>query len=229
MIDEVFSYTEMCLNEGVNGLQKGMSYGLNPKYSVITMSTKNNSPYNDKILEDGITIEYEGHDVPSNECEDPKKTDQTKYSKRNNLTQNGLFAQAVDDYKNGIRKQPKLVKAYEKIYSGVWDLKGFFNLIDYRYESDGVRNRFIFILRLSEIQDTEGSNQINIKHTRLIPSEIKKEVYKRDNRRCVKCGSKTNLHFDHDLPFSKGGTSLTSKNIKLLCMKCNLKKGARVE
>jgi len=84
-------------------------------------------------------------------------------------------------------------------------------------------------LRLSEIQDTEGSNQINIKHTRLIPSEIKKEVYKRDNRRCVKCGSKTNLHFDHDLPFSKGGTSLTSKNIKLLCMKCNLKKGARVE
>lgn len=33
-----------------------------------------------------------------------------------------------------------------------------------------------------------------------------------------------NLHFDHDLPFSKGGISLTAKNVRLLCMKHNLEK-----
>jgi len=39
----------------------------------------------------------------------------------------------------------------------------------------------------------------------------------------------TNLHFDHDLPFSKGGTSISAKNVRLLCMKHNLQKSARIE
>ncbi len=42
------------------------------------------------------------------------------------------------------------------------------------------------------------------------------------------CGSNINLHFDHDIPFSKGGSSLTSKNIQLLCEKCNLKKHDKI-
>ncbi|MCX6739514.1 MAG: HNH endonuclease [Candidatus Parcubacteria bacterium] len=32
-----------------------------------------------------------------------------------------------------------------------------------------------------------------------------------------------------DLPFSKGGTSLTTKNIRLLCAKCNLAKSDKIE
>ena len=47
--------------------------------------------------------------------------------------------------------------------------------------------------------------------------------------KCVKCASTTNLHFDHELPFSKGGTSLTAKNVRLLCMKHNLEKSAKIE
>jgi hypothetical protein len=44
----------------------------------------------------------------------------------------------------------------------------------------------------------------DLEHDRVIPSEVKLEVWKRDKGRCVKCGSTDNLHFDHVLPFSKG-------------------------
>jgi 5-methylcytosine-specific restriction endonuclease McrA len=53
-------------------------------------------------------------------------------------------------------------------------------------------------------------------------------VWKKDKGQCVLCGSKENLHFDHDVPFSKGGASLTAKNVKILCMKHNLKKGDKI-
>jgi 5-methylcytosine-specific restriction endonuclease McrA len=45
---------------------------------------------------------------------------------------------------------------------------------------------------------------------------------------CVLCGSKDNLHFDHDLPYSKGGSSLSAANIRLLCARHNLSKGAKL-
>ncbi len=66
-------------------------------------------------------------------------------------------------------------------------------------------------------------------HNRLIPSAVKLEVWTRDKGQCVLCGSKKNLHFDHDLPFSKGGSSLSVNNIKLLCAKHNLSKGAKIQ
>ena len=47
------------------------------------------------------------------------------------------------------------------------------------------------------------------------------------NGKCVKCCSNENLHFDHILPFSKGGSSKVASNIQLLCAKHNLQKGAR--
>ncbi len=43
----------------------------------------------------------------------------------------------------------------------------------------------------------------------------------------TQCGSSENLHFDHIIPFSKGGSSKTASNIQLLCAKHNLKKGAK--
>jgi hypothetical protein len=146
------------------------------------------------------------------------------------LTQNGLFVRAVDKYKND-GSAPELVKAYEKIFTGVWSLKGYFDLVDYKKIYDGKRNVFRFILRLSDRADVANAppEAASHEHTRLIPSEIKKEVWKRDKGRCVICGDTTNLHFDHDLPFSKGGTSVSAKNVRLLCMKHNLQKSAKIE
>lgn len=219
----------MCDIENVQTLQRGMNFRMNPKYSVILMSQRSNAPYTDKILEDGLTIRYEGHDEPRTSYEmNPKMFDQPNKTRNGTLTQNGKFIEAAEKYKEGLSKA-ETVKVYEKILPGVWSLKGFFDLIGYEIEHDGKRNVFIFLLRLSDEQNIESNDHIDLAHTRLIPSEVKKGVWKRDEGKCVLCGSVKNLHFDHDLPFSRGGTSLTVKNIRLLCAKCNLAKSNKIE
>jgi 5-methylcytosine-specific restriction endonuclease McrA len=65
---------------------------------------------------------------------------------------------------------------------------------------------------------------VELPHNRLIPTSVKIEVWRRDGGQCVECGSTKNLHVDHDIPFSKGSSSLTASNIRLLCAKHNLKK-----
>ena len=220
----------MCDLEKVQTLQRGMNYHLNPGYSVILMSQRSNAPYKDRIHIDGVTIEYEGHDISKKSyIHDPKLEDQPEKLPSGRLTQNGLFIEAVRKYKKD-KTVPELVKVYEKIFPGVWSLKGFFDLIDYKTVNDSKRNVFRFILTLSDRQvGDQRQPQTNQEHTRLIPSEVKKEVWKRDGGKCVICGDNKNLHFDHDLPFSKGGTSLTAKNVRLLCMKHNLEKSAKIE
>lgn len=62
---------------------------------------------------------------------------------------------------------------------------------------------------------------------RAIPREIKVAVWQRDGGRCVECGSKENLEFDHVIPVSLGGSN-TERNIQLLCEPCNREKGASI-
>lgn len=229
MLDQIYSYREMCDIENVQTLQRGMNFRMNPRYSVILMSRRSNAPYSDSISDDGITIEYEGHDEPKTSHEmNPKLLDQPRQIRNGTLTQNGKFIKAVKDFKNGVSETER-VKVYEKILPGVWSLKGLFDLIDYNIKNDGKRNVFVFTLKLSDEQDLTTNEHIDLAHTRLIPSEVKKEVWKRDGGKCVLCDSTKNLHFDHDLPFSRGGTSLTAKNIRLLCAKCNLTKSDKIE
>ncbi len=229
--DDILSYREMCDQENVQTLQRGMNYRMNPLYSVILMSQRSNAPYKDKIYSDGVIIEYEGHDINKKSYQhDIKSEDQPKYLNSGKLTQNGYFILAVERYKNNLAK-PELVKTYEKIMDGVWSLKGYFYLIDFKIINDGKRNVFRFILKLSNDQLVNNIKikTLKIEHNRLIPSEVKKEVWKRDKGVCVICGENKNLHYDHELPFSKGGTSLTSKNIRLLCIKHNLSKSGKIE
>jgi 5-methylcytosine-specific restriction endonuclease McrA len=62
----------------------------------------------------------------------------------------------------------------------------------------------------------------------LIPSEVKREVWKRDGGKCVMCGANHNLHYDHDIPFSRGGSSIVAENVRLLCAKHNLSKSDKI-
>jgi hypothetical protein len=230
MNDEILSYREMCDKENVQTLQRGMNFRLNKNYSVILMSQRKNAPYKDKIYDDGITVEYEGHDVPKTEgIRNPKHLDQPLQYPSGRPTQNGLFVKAVEGYRNDDQK-PETVKVYEKVLSGVWSLKGFFNLVDYKIVQDGKRKVFRFILALNEFQQFEVNKaRPQARRTRLVPSEIKKEVWKRDGGKCVICGAKDELHFDHDVPYSKGGTSITAVNVKLLCIRHNLQKSDKIE
>lgn len=60
-----------------------------------------------------------------------------------------------------------------------------------------------------------------------ISEDVKAFVWRRDNGKCVKCGSQEKLEFDHIIPHSKGGSD-TERNIQLLCEKCNRSKGAGI-
>ncbi|MGD0879240.1 MAG: HNH endonuclease [Anaerolineales bacterium] len=60
-----------------------------------------------------------------------------------------------------------------------------------------------------------------------IPEDVKLYVWKRDQGRCVKCGSQINLEYDHIIPVDKGGSN-TARNIQLLCEACNRRKGDKI-
>ena len=63
--------------------------------------------------------------------------------------------------------------------------------------------------------------------TRRIPQQVMNNVWNRDNGKCVSCGSKEKLEFDHIIPFSKGGSN-TYRNIQLLCESCNRQKSNKI-
>ena len=77
--------------------------------------------------------------------------------------------------------------------------------------------------------DFEQPVHLNAERRRLIPTHVKLEVWKRDAGMCSMCGAVDELHFDHILPFAKGGTSMTAVNVQLLCARHNLAKSDHIE
>lgn len=229
MANEILKYIEMCLREGVN-LQRGMNYGLGGHYSVILMSVRTNAPYADKFDGDCSTIIYEGHDIPRTPNEkNPKNKDQQEHTTSGLLTQNGKFYCAAQKYKNGLCS-PERVKVYEKIKEGIWSYNGVFHLIDSWKEKSNGRQVFKFkLIAVEGEEDFSLPTPTDPISRRVIPTSVKVVVWKRDGGKCVKCGSKENLHFDHIIPWSKGGSSTTAENIQLLCGKHNLAKRDNIE
>jgi hypothetical protein len=225
MQEKIITYKELCILENVKSIQKGMSFRINPRYSVILMSRKNNACYTDKI-KNSETIIYQGHNIPAQtKGEIPELVNQPYYTKKNKLTENGKFALAAYLYKMG-KRDTEYVKVYEKIYNGVWIDRGLFMLVDYEYVSDGKRMIFNFLLEPFHNFKVDRLEKFS---SRYIPSDVKKSVWKRDGGKCVICGTQNNLHFDHDLPYSKGGSSINEKNVRILCAKCNLSKSDKIE
>ena len=226
----VISYLEMCHEENAH-LQRGMNYRLHGKHSVILMSVRRDAPYADRFEEGGDVLIYEGHNVPNvrNSPINPKQVDQPMFSPVGSLTANGRFHEAAQDYKQGHR-QAELVKVYEKVLSGVWVYNGFFRIVDAWQQWDGTRSVFKFKMEVSDQHDSDILLQTeNLPHQRLIPTEVKLAVWKRDKGQCILCHSQDNLHFDHIIPFSKGGSSLLTENIQILCARHNLSKGDNIE
>lgn len=147
------------------------------------------------------------------------------------FNQNGLFCIAAERYTSG-KQAPELVRVYEKLHRGIWVYNGIFYLTDAWQEISNNRKVFKFKLELTDNQvpiDREEKNENYLDHNRLIPPIVKLEVWKRDRGKCVKCGSSDNLHFDHIIPFSKGGSSLSAENIQLLCARHNILKRDNIE
>ncbi len=222
--DNIIPYVEMCRREGIS-LQRGMNFGLGGSHSVILMSVRRNAPYRDRLEDNGTTLIYEGHDEPKSAPDlNPKILDQPEQYASGSLTQNGRFHRAAQDAKAGLRP-PERVRVYEKIHTGIWSYNGIFHLVDSWQETDEHRRVFKFRLRAVEgEEDFSVPPTVNAVRRRIIPTSVKLAVWKRDGGRCVKCGAEDELHFDHDLPWSKGGTSLTEDNVQLLCARHNLQK-----
>jgi hypothetical protein len=210
-------------------LQAGMHFRPHGATSIFLMSLRNNAPYDDRIEDGGRVLIYEGHDAARNKVEgDPKLQDQPAVYPSGTMTQNGLFHRAAQLHKSG-HGIAETVHVYQKVFDGVWVFNGSFRLIDSWQESDGRRLVYKFRLELVDDFDQHELSSAELTHARLIPAAVKQEVYRRDQGQCVKCASKENLHFDHNLPFSKGGTSLLAQNVQLLCARCNLQKSNKIE
>lgn len=174
---------------------------------------------------------YEGHDVPAQRNgPHPKNVDQPWTSIGGHPTQNKLFFDAAKATVEGSR-YPEPVRVYEKIKQGIWTYNGTFHLTNAWIADTGQRKVFKFRLVLAEEATNEASSRANadLPHNRLIPSEVKLQVWKRDQGQRVLCGKQDNLHFDHDVPFSKGRSSIVTSNIRLLCARHNLVKHDRIE
>jgi len=230
---EIIGYRQMCDVEDAS-LQRGMNYRLAAGHSVVLMSVRSGAPYDDEIQDDGQVLVYEGHDVPKSASNPtPKTRDQELTTPSGTLTENGRFFDAAEHFKKGLRVA-EVVRVYEKIKSGIWAFAGTFELLDAWPQQSGGRRVYKFKLKLvdSNVPADRKSHRPpgadDLAHNRIIPSQVKQAVWKRDHGKCVECGSKDNLHFDHILPFSKGGSSVLVENIQLLCARHNLQKSDKL-
>lgn len=79
------------------------------------------------------------------------------------------------------------------------------------------------------------TNNGRIKRVSRIPKWLGKGIFLRDKGHCASCGADlsgmyqlSEFHVDHLIPLAKGGCNDPS-NLQLLCDKCNLSKGSRIQ
>lgn len=90
----------------------------------------------------------------------------------------------------------------------------------YTFSTYETKKSFVYEFFFEEFQPIQKKN---IYKRERISQETKDLVWRRDEGKCIECGSKEKLEFDHIIPVSKGGSS-TYRNVQLLCEKCNRKK-----
>ena len=80
--------------------------------------------------------------------------------------------------------------------------------------SDSDPGRAAAALARDVFQKLAGSegDQGRAKRSRHIRRDVMQLVYSRDEGKCVECGSNEDPHFDHIIPFSRGGSSGSGKS-----------------
>ena len=120
-----------------------------------------------------------------------------------------------------------------KLCSSTWLFKGFRYSVNGVYSDEEVR-----LLILEEFdkerrhferlkQKYDSAEQESTRSRIRIPEHVQIEVWRRDGGKCTRCDSRENLEYDHIIPLSRGGSN-TTRNIELLCEKCNRSKGANI-
>jgi hypothetical protein len=61
---------------------------------------------------------------------------------------------------------------------------------------------------------------------RLVNVGLKREIWKRDHGKCLKCGSQHALELDHMIPWALGGET-SEENLRLLCRSCNQRRAIK--
>ncbi len=88
---------------------------------------------------------------------------------------------------------------------------------DERKKFERLRNKF----SKAEEEEKQGKRPA-------IPEDVRIAVWRRDEGKCSKCGSRDSLEYDHIIPISKGGSN-TVRNIELLCEACNRSKSDNIQ
>ena len=129
----------------------------------------------------------------------------------------------------------------EKLIESLWhpneenDLEKFRKL-GFKMEIDFYRTvnpRPMVVLRCKEcakhqeLISEDSETTTDKRRSRNISEQVKDAVWRRDEGKCVQCGSNENLEFDHIIPHSKGGAN-TKRNVQLLCETCNRKKSDKI-
>lgn len=210
--NDIITYQD--LKQRYGNIQRGMNYGKGAKPTIILMSARKDAPYIDKEVDDQIV--YEGEDVYGNP---EKKNIDQEFSR-----QNRSLVETAMKFIQGKRKAEPII-VFEKLEANKWIDRGEFKLVGVQRTFDG--KRYVYRFNLSSGAEETEILKPESYRSRGIPSDVQKEVWKRDGGRCVKCGSSKDLHFDHIIPFSKGGSN-TVENIQILCARCNIRKSDRI-
>lgn len=149
----------------------------------------------------------------------------------------GLWCEA--DRRGILEDRPKRLKGAILPYDNADPEKMLADLQDggfiKRYECDGVRCIHILTFEVhqnphykEEPSELPAPPDYSPKVVAFgVPEAKRQEIFTRDGRKCVNCGSTERLSLDHIVPRSKGGSG-SDDNLQTLCGRCNTAKNNRL-